>query len=88
MRALIDLGNDLKAGNREHRLIVHEFLKAKFLDNGIDIFDAEGNVERTPPSTKRNTTVEQEEYHDRIREWALEYLKTEIPLPNEQLEAF
>lgn len=86
LRAFIDLGNDLQEGNAEHAEIVHEFLRDKFLENGLEVYDAEGNLYHTRPSTTRLTTVEQEEYHDRIRQFAAEYLSISIPLPNEQAE--
>lgn len=82
----IDAGNDLQAGNPAHREQVHEFLKRRFLDNGPEVADKEGVLHRLPPSTTRCTTVEQEEYHDRIRQFAAEFLGVVIPLPNEQAE--
>lgn len=88
LRAFIDAGNDLQEANPEHRELIHEFLKGKFLDNGLEFHDADGTLHKGPPSTTRLTTVEQEEYHDRIRQFAAEYLNTSIPLPNEQAEIF
>lgn len=84
--AFIELGNDLQAGNPEHLTLVHDFLKAKFLLNGIDVVNAQGEVETLPSSTTRCSRFEQEEYHDAIRRWAAEYLNFNIPLPNEQVE--
>ena len=86
VRAFIDLGNDLQQGNKQHHEEVHEFLKRRFLDNGRDVVDAEGQAHKLPPSTRMCTTVEQEEYHDRIRQFAAEFLGVVIPLPNEQME--
>jgi hypothetical protein len=82
--ALIDAGNDLQQGNEEHLQMIHEFCKNKFLQNGIEIVNLEGEVEKLPPSTTRNGTIDQEEYHESIRRWAAEYLNYSIPLPNEQ----
>lgn len=84
----IDIGNDLQQGNPEHLEMIHGFLKDKFLDNGIEICNAHGEAEKLPPSTTRLSTVEQEEYHARIIQWAAEYLNIVIPLPNEQMEIF
>lgn len=86
--AFIDLGNDLQQDNPEHLEMVHGFLKDKFLHNGIEIANAQGEVEQLPPSTTRLSTIEQEEYHEDIRRWAAEFLNVVIPLPNEQLEIF
>lgn len=86
--AFIDLGNDLQQDNQEHLDMVHGFLKDKFLHNGIEIANAQGEVEQLPPSTTRLSTIEQEEYHEDIRRWAAEFLNVVIPLPNEQLEIF
>lgn len=88
VRAFIDLGNDLQQGNKEHHEEVHEFLKRRFLDNGREVMDAEGVLYKLPPSTRICTTVEQEEYHERIRQFAAEFLNVVIPLPNEQMEIF
>lgn len=86
--AFIDLGHDLQADNPEHAEMIHEFLKHKFLHNGIEIANAQGEVEKLPPSTTRLSTIEQEEYHEDIRRWAAEFLNVVIALPNEQLEIF
>lgn len=86
LRGFIDAGNALQEGNQAHRETVHEFLKLRFLDNGIEIHDAEGVLHKGPPTTTTLTTTEQEEYHDRIREFAAEFLGVSIPLPNEQVE--
>jgi RNA recognition motif-containing protein len=86
LSALIELGNDLQEGNPEHIELVHDFLKNKFLQNGIDIVNAQGEVETLPSSTTRCSRFEQEEYHEKIRRWAAEYLNVSIPLPNEQVE--
>lgn len=86
--AFIDLGNDLQQDNPEHLEMVHGFLKDKFLHNGIEIANAQGELEQLPPSTTRLSTIEQEEYHEDIRRWSAEFLNVVIPLPNEQLEIF
>lgn len=88
LAAFVEAGNDLQSGNQAHHELVHEFLKNKFLDNGIEVHDADGTLHKTPPSTTRLTTTEQEDYHESIRRFAAEYLGTVIPLPNEQMEIF
>ena len=86
--AFVDLGNDLQQDNQEHLDMVHDFLKRKFLTNGLEVVNAQGEVEQLPPSTTRLSTIEQEKYHEDIRRWAAEFLNVVIPLPNEQLEIF
>lgn len=84
--ALIALGNDLQSGNDDHLNMVHELMKEKHLDNGLDVNDAEGNVEKLPSSTKRCSTLEFMEYTSRIQKWAAEFLYIDIPDPEEQRE--
>lgn len=89
VHAMIDLGNDaLQIGNTEHGELVHEFLKNKLLDNGEEIMGIEGLIFKLPPSTKKCTTVEFDEYMDKVRRWAAENLNISIPEPNEQVEMF
>ena len=88
LRGFIELGNDFQEGNKEHHEIAHEFLKGKFLHNGLDFYDAEGNVYTSTPSTKRCTTTEMMDYIDMIQRWAAEYLNVNIPDPDEQLNFF
>lgn len=61
----------------------HEFLKANFNANST-VNEKNGEVYTLPQSTARLTTTEYEEYLERVREFAREYLGCEIPLPNEQ----
>ena len=82
----IELGNDLQEGNPEHHDLVHEFLKTKFLTNGLDIVDAAGEVHKTGNSTKRLTTSEMMDYIAQVQRWSAEYLNVTIPDPNEQTE--
>jgi hypothetical protein len=43
-----------------------------------------GNFElKVPLSTKKLTTVEFEEYLERVRRWAASFLSLYVPLPNE-----
>lgn len=88
LNAFIDLGHDLQSGNSEHREMIHGFLKERFLQNGIEIADANAETITGPSSTTYCTTVEFMEYLDRVAQWAAEALYIAIPEPNEQLEAF
>lgn len=87
LRALIEAGNNfLIEGNAEDLKYLHGWMKDLHLRNGVDVVDANGVVHTLPPSTTRNSPTEQEEYHDRIRQWAADNLNYSIPLPNEQAE--
>jgi hypothetical protein len=71
----------------EHQSIndVHFFLKQKF--NYVEkVNEQSGEVVNLPKSTTLNTTVEQEEYYDKIRAFAKEWFNTDIPYPNEQIQ--
>lgn len=60
--------------------MVHEFLKRKFVDPLIAYM---GEEEIKVWTTKHLSTAEQEEFHEKCRLWAAEFLKITIPLPNE-----
>jgi hypothetical protein len=65
----------------------HEFLKVNF--NYVDaVNEATGEILRMPKSTTKNTTVQQEEYHERCRQAAASMFGVNIPLPNEQTKMF
>lgn len=82
---LIQLAFKEEWGERLTREEVHEFLKLRF--NYVEKVNKEtGEILNLPKSTKQNTTVEQEEYHDDCRRFALEWFNVVIPLPNEQTE--
>lgn len=79
---LYDLNGELQSIQE-----VHEFLKFNF--NYKEIVNEEsGEVYRQSRSSADNSTIEMEEYHDRIRKFASEFLNVEIPLPNEDLTIF
>ena len=63
----------------------HEFLKYN-CNYEEKVVEETGEVLRISRSTKENTTVDQEEFHSRARQLALEMFNTEIPLPNEQIK--
>lgn len=89
MRGMIDLGNDaIQMGNAGHAEAVHEFLKANLLDNGDEVTMRDGSSILLSASTTKCSTVEMEDYLERVRRWAAEYLGIAIPLPNEQTEMF
>jgi len=89
LRGMIDCGNDaLQMGNSEHVGMVHEYLKIQLLDNGQEIHNIDGEIFKLPPTTTKCTTVEFDEYMERVRRWAGEFLGITIPLPGEQAEMF
>jgi len=61
---------------------VHEVFKQKF---GVKV-ELRNNI-TIPKSTTKYTTIEFNEYIDNICKFALEFLKLEIPQPNETIEA-
>lgn len=64
---------------------LHEILKALFLSRAMDIRTKKGNEKvTTVRSTADLTTVEFEEYIERIRQWASSELAIWIPEPHEQ----
>lgn len=58
----------------------HDSLKAKFLSSTIE---REGQSFVVVKSTESLSTIEREDYHRDVREWASVFLKVYIPLPNE-----
>ncbi len=60
----------------------HEILKAMF--NTEKMVNSNGEFVEVPKSTTSNNTLEQEEYHERIRRWTAEFWGVNIPEPNEQ----
>jgi hypothetical protein len=82
----IDIGHPLQVGNQDHVKMVHGLMKDKFLFNGIEVTDREGEVMTLPPSTKTLDKGEMMEYMDRVIDWATINLGVYIPAPNEQAE--
>ena len=74
----IDLGNNLQR-NGETVILIHKLLKQKFLNNGIEIADANGEVHTTEPTTTTLNKEEFSEYVEQIKQWAAEYLNIYIP---------
>lgn len=74
---------------------VHEFLKTnlnyeEFVDEEtgeVMINSSTGSPIRKPRSTKENTTISQEDYHEAIRQLAYEMFGVQIPLPDAKLKA-
>ena len=85
-QGFVEIGHPLQLGNEEHRQMVHGLMKDKFLSNGIQVTDKEGEVMTLPPSTKTLNKGEMMEYLDRIIDWATINLGVYIPAPNEQAE--
>lgn len=78
----IELGNNLQR-NGESIMLIHKLMKSKFLDNGIAIADANGEVHMTEPTTSTLNKEDFSEYVDRIKQWSTEYLNIYIPDANE-----
>ncbi len=89
LQAFIDLGHEgLQTGSQDSAQMIHEFLKGKFLHNGVEVADAQGQVIVLPPSTRRCSTSEFMDYLAEIQQWAAEFLCIVIPDPGEQMDIF
>lgn len=78
----IDIGNELQR-NGESIMLIHELMKERFLDNGIELADGYGEVMKTKPTTTSLTKDEMTDYIESIRRWAAEFLNVQIPDANE-----
>lgn len=75
--ALIDAGWDnITDCKQVHALCLDKFAKTKAINYQT------GEIVEFPDSTAEMNTVEMMTYTDKIREWAREYLNTEIPDPD------
>jgi hypothetical protein len=63
---------------------IHTFLKNRFLFKEI-VNEQNAEIIKMPQSTTELTTIQFEEYLDKIREFGLEFLNINIPLPNDTL---
>ena len=63
---------------------IHTFLKNRFLFKEI-VNEQNAEIIKMPQSTTELTTIQFEEYLDKIREFATEFLSIQIPLPNDTL---
>ena len=63
----------------------HEFLKYN-CNYQEKVNTDTGEIIRLSKSTKENTTTNQEEFHLKARNLAMEMFNTMIPIPNEQIE--
>ena len=63
---------------------IHTFLKNRFLFKEI-VNENNAEIIKMPQSTTELTTIQFEEYLDKIREFGLEFLNITIPLPNQEL---
>ena len=65
----------------------HEHIKSQFnKEEKVNIKTSE--VVQLYKSTTENSTIEMEEYHEKIRNWMLENMDIICPLPNEDLTLF
>lgn len=63
----------------------HEFLKSNC--NYTEIINEDsGEIIRKVKSTTENTTVTQEEFHEKCRQLCSSFFNTEIPLPDKELK--
>jgi len=62
----------------------HEHLKSTF-NREEKVNKKTAEVVQLLKSTSENSTIEMEEYHDKIREWMRENMDIICPLPNEEL---
>lgn len=76
----IEVGNRMQR-NAENIKLIHELMKSKFLDNGAEIADAQGQVYSAPPTTTTLNKSEMGDYIEIIKDWAKEYLNIQIPNP-------
>jgi hypothetical protein len=63
---------------------IHTFLKNRFLFKEI-VNEQNAEIIKMPQSTTELSTIQFEEYLDKIREFGLEFLGINIPLPNDTL---
>lgn len=68
-----------KTGHSEDE--IHEILKKKFLTKSIEL--SPGIIVEIVGSTEDLDTKQREEYHKNCREWAWDFLRLSVPLPNE-----
>ena len=62
----------------------HEHLKLNFnFEEKVNVKTSE--VTKLYKSTSENSTIEMEEYHERIRVWMFDNMDIVVPLPNEDL---
>ena len=72
-------------GEHYSAIEVHEALKAKYCYKE-QINESTGEILQMPSSTTNLSTIEWEEYIDKIRAFALEWFNTVLPYPNDQVE--
>ena len=71
-------------GYRVTRTETHEFLKGRFAREE-KVNEKTGEVMEIKGRTSNMTTSKMMDYFSEITQWAAEYLKVQIPQPNEQL---
>jgi hypothetical protein len=75
-QGLKDMGIVMSA-EQTHSLLKFRFLKQEFISNDGEVIESTG-------STKELSKQEFNEYIERIKQWAAEYLNIQIPDPEEQ----
>ena len=73
------------AGYRLTTEAVHEYLKSQFSIVEV-VNERSGEILKSIGSTTEMSTSQMMEYFAKISQWAVEYLNTHIPEPNEQLK--
>lgn len=75
-------------GAQVKRVLQYKFTQRPVLDDqGHEMFDPEtGEIFTEVPSSADLSTIEMNDFCEKIRIWALDYLKLLLPLPNEQGE--
>jgi len=74
----IDLGNLIQRNNEGLNLI-HELMKSKFLNNGTELADVNGEIIQGPSTTTTLTKEEFSDYIEEIKQWSGEFLGIDIP---------
>lgn len=87
VRGFIDLGNDLQEGSHPDAMLVHEYLKQRFIP-GKQVADAHGEAHNLPPTTTILGTAEMADYITHCQQFAAEFLNVTIPEAGEQTELF
>lgn len=85
MDCFIEAGHPFQKYNTDDRDTAHNFLKQAFGPKENLHLPVPSPAENIPVSMSRWTTVETEEYMERIRQWMSEIFGAVLPYPNEEL---
>jgi hypothetical protein len=85
---LMNVGYECNTVDEAHEFLKNEFiiLKGKKRKRLVNKNTGELKYVKIFPSTKQLTTIEFNDYFERIIRWASEYLDVEIPYPNETID--